>query len=192
MTFFYIMTVRPDSPDNWWKSSLMTVALCIMMTALLLAAGCAGQSSDGKNVTNIAVPSLTTTIPSLHGIQAKPSPALMYPTGSGTKSPVFYELVMPGDDRFHDFLNDWNKKMSWGFSQQDIDSRFELLKLGVLAKYQFWDNSTLYIEDIHEFCIDLGNAMGLSPKKPNNSLLQQTRIIFRQGWVPRNNCYGMP
>jgi hypothetical protein len=123
--------------------------------AMMLMAGCVGQNSDGKDVTNI-------TGPSLNDNQPRPTPSLISSAGSDMPRPIFYELTLTWDDRFHDFLIDWNKKMSWGFSQQEIDSKYERLKTGALIKYQSPSDSTLYIQNMSEFCLDLGNVLGLT------------------------------
>ena len=64
---------------------------------------------------------------------------------------------------FSGFLAEWNEKMHWGYSPQQIENYSHMLEDGVLKKYKTNPNyPSLEIPDLKPFCIEVGDAMGLS------------------------------
>jgi hypothetical protein len=64
---------------------------------------------------------------------------------------------------FPGFLTKWNKKMHWGFSPHQIENYSRTLQDGVLKKYRTNPYYlSLEIPDVKPFCLEVGDAIGLS------------------------------
>jgi len=123
-------------------------ALTIVMGCIVLAAGCTSQSS--------AVNKTTPVTPNMD--PRKPTP---------TPDPNSTPYVSRGNQLyitdFPQFLAKWNEKMHWGYSPQQIENYSRMLEDGVLKKYKkFPDYPTLDIPDMKSFCLEVGDAIGLS------------------------------
>ncbi len=67
---------------------------------------------------------------------------------------------------FPRFLAKWNDKMHWGFSPEQIENYSRKLEDGVLKKYKTNPNyPSLEIPDLKPFCLEVGDAIGLSKKQ---------------------------
>jgi hypothetical protein len=67
---------------------------------------------------------------------------------------------------FPRFLAKWNDKMHWGFSPEQIENFSHSLENGVLKKYKTNPNyPSLEIPDLKPFCLEVGDAIGLSKKQ---------------------------
>ncbi|HUW86234.1 MAG TPA: hypothetical protein VMV55_05090, partial [Methanoregula sp.] len=121
----------------------MIVAGCIV-----LATGCTSQPSAVNN----------TAPENPYKDLRKP-----FPTPDPNATPY-----VPGGNQisisdFSGFLAKWNEKMHWGYSPQQIENYSRTLEDGVLRKYKTDPNyPSLEIPDLKPFCIEVGDAMGLS------------------------------
>ena len=124
------------------------LALTILMICILLATGCTSQPSA---VDKTAPVNLNESI-------RKPAP-----TPDPNSTPY-----IPGRNQFYlsdipGFLAKWNDKMHWGYSPQQIENYSHMLEDGVLKKYKKNpDHPTLDIPDMKPFCLEVGDAIGLS------------------------------
>jgi PKD repeat protein len=88
-----------------------------------------------------------------------PIPTLTSDTGISSKSSA--NQVIIGD--FQNFLVEWNEKMGWGISTQQIEKYNHSLTNNILKKYQTTPGyPILDIPDIKLFCLEVGNAIGLT------------------------------
>lgn len=122
--------------------------LMIVMGLIVLAAGCTSQPSDVDKTVPV-IPNKDPRVP------------IIFPDSNSTP-------YVPGGNQFYitdfpQFLAKWNDKMHWGYSPQQINNYSRLLEDGVLKKYkEFPDYPTLDIPDIRTFCLEVGDAIGLS------------------------------
>jgi hypothetical protein len=122
--------------------------LMIVIGCVLLATGCTSQQS------------LVNETPPLNPYKDLRKP---FPTPDPNSTPY-----VPGGNQisisdFPKFLAKWNDKMHWGFSPQQIDNFSSSLENGVLKKYQTNPNyPSLEIPDLKPFCLEVGDAIGLS------------------------------
>jgi len=67
---------------------------------------------------------------------------------------------------FQSFLVEWNGKMNWSFSTQQIEMYNLTLENGLLKKYQTIPGYlTLDITDMKSFCLEVGDALGLTSRQ---------------------------
>jgi len=133
---------------NAMNPSHTILALTIVMICLLLATGCTSQPS-----------AMDKTAP----VTPNKDPRKPTPTPDPNLTPY-----VPGGNQFYitdfpQFLAKWNDKMHWGYSLQQIENYSRMMEDGVLKKYKkFPDYPTLDIPDIKSFCLEVGDAIGLS------------------------------
>ena len=123
-------------------------ALTIVMICLLLTTGCTSQPSAVDNTTPVI-------------LSTDPRQPTLIPDPNST------HYVLRGNQfyitDFSQFLAKWNDKMKWGYAPQQIENYSRMLEDGVLKKYKkFPDYPTLDIPDIKSFCLEVGDAIGLS------------------------------
>ncbi len=123
--------------------TLRIVAGCILLTT-----GCTSQPSDVDKTAPVP-PNTDPRIP------------LLFPDPNSTPyAPGGNQLLIVD---FPGFLAEWNEKMHWGYSPQQIETFSVTLEDGVLRKYKkFPDYPTLDIQDMKPFCLEVGDAIGLS------------------------------
>jgi hypothetical protein len=127
------------------------LALTILMICILLATGCTSQPS----VLDKTAPVTPNTDPRIPIIFPDPNSTPYVPMGN-----QFYITDFP------QFLAEWNDKMHWGYSPQQIENYSRMLEDGVLKKYKkFPDYPTLDIPDMKPFCLEVGDAIGLSKQQ---------------------------
>ena len=97
-------------------------------------------------------------------IKHKPIPIPTSTSDTGVSSQSSANQVIIGD--FQNFLVEWNEKMGWGISTQQIENYNHSLTSNILKKYQTTPGyPTLDIPDIKSFCLEVGNAIGLTKKQ---------------------------
>ena len=122
--------------------------LMFVFGSVLLTIGCTSQSS----AVNKTVPVTLNTDPRQPLLFPDPNSTSYVPVGN-----QFYITDFP------QFLAKWNDKMHWGYSAQQIEIYSRTLEDGVLKKYKkFPDYPTLDIPDMKSFCLEVGDAIGLS------------------------------
>jgi hypothetical protein len=130
--------------------SRVPLALVLVMVAVLLAAGCAGQQDVRQNTATVR----TTPVSVITALTTPPGPSITFPSPTGNQ--VYLDNVT-------EFLGKWNGKMHWGFSSRQLESFNSSLQTTVLEKYRLRPGSlTLNIPDIKTFCLEVGDAIGLS------------------------------
>lgn len=126
----------------------ITLSLIIVIGCVLLATGCTSQQS------------LVNETPPVNPYKDLRKP---FPTPDPNSTPY-----VSGGNQFYItdfplFLAKWNEKMHWGFSPQQIANYSRVLEEGLLKKYKkFPDYPTLDIPDMKPFCLEVGDAIGLS------------------------------
>jgi hypothetical protein len=124
------------------------LALTILMICILLATGCTSQPS----VLDKTAPVTPNTDPRIPILFPDPNSTPYVPMGN-----QFYITDFP------QFLAKWNDKMHWGFSPQQIENYSRSLDVGVLKKYKTNPYyPSLEIPDLKPFCLEVGDAIGLS------------------------------
>jgi hypothetical protein len=87
---------------------------------------------------------------------------------------------------FPRFLAEWNDKMHWGYSPQQIENYSRTLENGMLKKYKkFPEYPTLDIPDMKPFCLEVGDAIGLS-KQQSEAFAIAADDELRRAKIPRN------
>jgi hypothetical protein len=125
-----------------------TLSLMIVIGCIVLTAGCASQT-----------PAVNETAPII------PNKDFRRPTYTPDPNSTPY---VPGGNQllitdFPRFLAEWNDKMHWGYSPQQIENYSRKLEEGVFKKYKINpDYPTLNIPDMKPFCLEVGDAIGLS------------------------------
>jgi len=101
----------------------------------------------------------------------KRAPESVLIIASGTVKPwnaspyVHYELIM-GMDQFPGFLSQWNEKMAWGLTPEQISGYSEDVNQGrVLTKYISSNQKAIGVVDIREFCKDIAEDLGFSTEQ---------------------------
>lgn len=127
------------------------LALTILMICILLATGCTSQPS----AVDKTAPVTLNTDPRKFIFISDPNSTPYVSMGN-----QFYITDFP------QFLAEWNNKMHWGYSPQQIENYSRTLEDGVLKKYKKNpDYPTLDIPDMKPFCLEVGDAIGLSKKQ---------------------------
>jgi len=151
--------------------SLTIVIICILQTT-----GCTSQPSAVDK---------TAPVP----LNTDPRIPIIFPDPNSTP-------YVPGGNQFYitdfpQFLAKWNEKMHWGFSPLQIENYSRMLEDGVLKKYKkFPDYPTLNIPDMKPFCLEVGDAMGLSKNQSEafataaDDDLRRAKIEFNQPPLP--------
>jgi hypothetical protein len=150
--------------------------LMFVLGSVLLTIGCTSQSS-AVNKTVAVTQNTDTRIPNLI-----PDPnATPYVPGGNQ----FYITDFP------QFLAKWNEKMHWGYSPQQIENYSRTLEDGMLKKYKISpDYPTLNIPDMKPFCLEVGDAIGLSKNQSEifataaDDDLRRAKIEFNQPPLP--------
>ena len=130
---------------GWWKT------IIILYIFFQLTSGCISQPSAVDKTAPVTL-----------------NKDLVEPTHTRDPNSTPY---IPGGNQllitdFPRFLAKWNDKMHWGYSPQQIENYSRTLEDGVLKKYKkFPDYPTLDIPDIKSFCIEVGDAIGLSKQQ---------------------------
>lgn len=124
------------------------LALSLVIGCILLTTGCTSQP-----------PAVNKTMPeNPYKDIRKP-----FPTPDPNATPY-----VPGGNQisisdFPRFLAKWNDKMHWGFSPEQIENFSHSLENGVLKKYKTNPiYPSLEIPDLKPFCLEVGDAIGLS------------------------------
>lgn len=175
------MTGRPFFLHNQrGKRALLVIALILSIVVAIVTSGCIGEqkSSDTGNS------SYNFTVQSTKVIQKKSIPL---PDPLGTMPSYSRNQVIIVD--FQKFLTDWNERMHWGFSAQQIEDYNRTLKSGLLMKYQKgpgykggfdWD-----IPDIKTFSLELGDEIGLT-KNQTEMFAAAADVYYREGKLAAN------
>jgi len=151
------MTGCPFFYDHRAKRVLSVIVLISIIIVIIFIVGCTSKQKTGENrnfsenQTGLFTKEIQTThIP-------VPVPVVTMPSQSRNQ-------VIIVD--FEKFLTDWNEKMHWNFSPQQIENYNRTLENGLLKKYQTIPGYlTLDIPDIKSFCLEVGNAIGLTKKQ---------------------------
>jgi hypothetical protein len=147
------MTARPVDPESRRRTLYAAVALVLVMAAVVLAAGCIGWFGSNDNV---VADNVTESHPKIN--EGEVVDFSRYTTKSPTRRGNQVLIV-----DFHDFLGKWNEKLHWGFSPGQIEQFNQSLVNGLLKKYQERaDYLTYDIPDIKPFCLEIGDAIGLT------------------------------
>src|SRR5665647_1637313 len=125
-----------------------TLSLMIVIGCVLLATGCTSQPSAMDKTAPVT-------------LNMDPRQPTLFPDPNSTPNvPTGNQLLITD---FPGFLAKWNDKMQWGYSPQQIEIYSRKLEDGVLKKYKkFPDYPTLDIPDMKPFCLEVGDAIGLS------------------------------
>jgi hypothetical protein len=104
---------------------------------------------------------------------------------------------VPGGNQFYitdfpQFLVKWNEKMHWVFSPRQIENYSRTLEDGVLRKYKkFPDYPTLDIPDMKPFCLEVGDAIGLS-KNQSEAFATAADDDLRRAKITSNPPLAVP
>jgi hypothetical protein len=142
------------------KMKINVISVIILITlviVLLFISGCTGEqkTEENKNLSDNLTGQLTKEIQTKRQITLDPLRTI--PSQSRNQ-------VIIVD--FQKFLTEWNEKMHWGLSDQQIEEYNRTLKSGLLMDYQTkpgykgdiaWD-----IPDIKTFSLELGEDIGLT------------------------------
>jgi|SRR5665647_2373357 len=125
-----------------------TLTLTFVIGCIVLTTGCTSQPSTVDNTAAIT-------------LIADPRQPLAFPDPNSTSYVQGGNQLLITD--FPGFLAKWNEKMHWGFSPRQIENYSRMLEDVVLKKYKkFPDYPTLDIPDMKPFCLEVGDAIGLS------------------------------
>jgi hypothetical protein len=148
VTYLFCGNIGPKIRWHPMTSLRTILALMIVMMCIVLTTGCTSQPS--------AMDKTTPKPPN-----TDPRQPLLFPDPNLTPYVPGGNQLLIGD--FSRFLAEWNDKMHWGYSPQQIENYSRTLEDGVLRKYKkFPDYPTLDIPDMKPFCLEVGDAMGLS------------------------------
>ncbi len=149
--------------------------LMFVLGSVLLTTGCISQPSVGDNTPPVTLKE-DTRIP----IQIPDPNFTPYVPGGN-------QLLITD---FPGFLAKWNERMHWGYSPQQIENYSRMLETGMLKKYKkFPDFPTLDIPDLKPFCLEVGDAIGLSKNQSEafayaaDDELRRDKIT----WMSRNH-----
>ena len=157
-----------------------TLSLMIVIGGIVLTAGCASQT-----------PAVNETAPII--------PNKDFRRSTYTPDPNSTPYVPGGNQLlitdFPRFLAEWNDKMHWGYSPQQIENYSRTLEDGMLKKYKkFPDYPTLDIPDIKLFCLEVGDAIGLSKTQSEvfatvaDNELRRAKITSNLDILSIDNC----
>ena len=147
------MTARQIYYESRRRPIRAAVGLSFFMVALLLVAGCSGQSPGGEKVANL-------TGQTLNVIQPKPTPDVD-PYTSFIKS----EKPVSVANNITELLIYWNVNLHWDLSRTQIDAYARTLENGIVLKKYMTNPDyphALFIPDEHQFYREVGMALGFT------------------------------
>ncbi len=153
---------------------LLVIALTLTIVGMMFTTGCTGEPKTGesKNFSD------NRTVQFTNEIQKSRIPTPI-PVETMPSQPRNQVIIVD----FQNFLTDWNEKMHWGFSAQQIEDYNRTLKSGLLMKYQKgpgykggfdWD-----IPDIKTFSLELGDEIGLT-KNQTEMFAAAADVYYRE------------
>ncbi|HSA38587.1 MAG TPA: hypothetical protein P5013_06835 [Methanoregula sp.] len=133
---------------NSMKPVCTMLALMIVIWCIVLTTGCISQpSAVNKTLPENSYKDIRKPFPTLD-----PHATPYVPGGN-----QFYITDFP------QFLAKWNDKMHWGLSPRQIENYSRTLEDGMLNKYKISpDYRTLNVPNMKPFCLEVGDAIGLS------------------------------
>lgn len=159
----YIYTLPSTFPDKeiYLEMSLMiplrtVLVMLLLAAAVLLAAGCAGESvSDNKNSGDLSP---------LKPVRITAMPTLTLPTDQ--KSTSGSEIVSTWGST-KDVLIFLNRNTNWNLSPSQIDEYSVYLENGVLKKYRTNPDfpHALFIPDEWQFYHEIGESLGFTKEE---------------------------
>lgn len=183
------MTGRPHFSENRRWPIYPAVALCILIVALLLAAGCTRTPvPDNQTVTSVQTTSPVVT-PNVTGTWANivpPSDMPITNTTPRTKTAGRWNSEAEVEN-IHDFLTYWNMQLNWGFSPEQIDTYSERMEQGVLKKYLTTPGSHwLHVPNDRIFYLEIGAALGFSEEQ-SEKLVKDIDAQHLKDWQTGGN-----
>jgi hypothetical protein len=147
--------------------ALLVLLLVGVMAVPAMSAG--DEKCAGTNVVGIDVPAPTPTVPPDEKLPSLKDEGVII-------------------DNTTTYLTYWNKRMKWGFSEEEIEKDSRILEEKVLVRHYDADDDYYHIKDLGEFGEEMGPVLGLTP----DQIMDFVQVHREQLMIDRQNYESPP